>query len=65
MLEGILRAFPDMTWRDTGDPIEGDARVAFVVSVEGTNEGPLAMPGGELPPTRNTVAYEAAVILDR
>ena len=61
LVKGILRGFPDMTWKHIGDPIEGDGRLAFVVSVEGTNEGPLAMPAGELPPTGNTIAYEAAV----
>lgn len=62
MLEGVLRAFPDMTWKPIGDPIEGDRRVAFVVSIGGTNEGPLAMPGGELPPTGKAMSYEAAVL---
>jgi steroid delta-isomerase-like uncharacterized protein len=61
MLEGILRAFPDMTWKPVGDPIDAGARVAVVVSVEGTNHGPLAMPAGDMPPTGKTVAYEAAV----
>ena len=62
MIEGILRAFSDMTWRLVGDPIDADDRVAFVVSVEATNDGPLAMPGGELPPTGKPIAYEAAVL---
>lgn len=61
MIEGILRAFPDMAWKLVGDPIDAGGRVAFVVSVEGTNDGPLAMPGGDVPPTEKTVAYEAAV----
>lgn len=61
LLEGIFRAFPDMTWEHIGDAIEGDGRAAFVVSVRGTNEGPLAMPAGEVPPTGNTIGYEAAV----
>ena len=62
MIEGILRAFSDMTWRLVGDPIDADGRVAFVVSVEATHDGPLAMPGGELPPTGKPIAYEAAVL---
>src|SRR5688572_28859278 len=48
LVTGILRAFPDMTWEQLGDPIEADGRVAFVVLVRGTNEGPLAMPAGDL-----------------
>lgn len=62
MIEGILRAFPDMAWKQLGDPIDAGGRVAFVVSVEGTNDGPLAMPAGEVPPTGNAIAYEAAVL---
>ena len=62
MIEGILRAFPDMAWKQLGDPIDAGGRVAFVVSVEGTNDGPLAMPAGEVPPTGKSMAYEAAVL---
>ena len=62
MIEGILRAFPDMAWRQLGDPIDAGTRVAFVVSVSGTNDGPLAMPAGEVPATGKTIAYEAAVL---
>ena len=62
MVEGIFRAFPDMTWRRVGDPIDAGGRVAFVVSIEGTNEGPLAMPAGDVPPTGKAMAYEAALL---
>jgi steroid delta-isomerase-like uncharacterized protein len=62
MIEGILRAFPDMAWKQLGDPIDAGGRVAFVVSVEGTNDGPLAMPAGEVPPTGKSVAFESAVL---
>lgn len=62
MLEGIFRAFPDMTWKQVGGPIDAGGRVAFVVSVEGTNDGPLAMPAGEVPPTGKAMAYEASVL---
>ncbi|MBW3537855.1 MAG: nuclear transport factor 2 family protein, partial [Actinobacteria bacterium] len=61
MCEGILRAFPDMAWKQVGDPIDAAGRVAFVVSVEGTNDGPLAMPAGDVPATGKAIAYEAAV----
>ena len=62
MLEGILRAFPDMAWKQLGDPIDAGGRVAFVVSISGTNDGPLAMPAGDAPATGRTMAYEAAVL---
>jgi steroid delta-isomerase-like uncharacterized protein len=62
MIEGILRAFPDMAWKQLGDPIDAGGRAAFVVSVEGTNDGPLAMPAGDVPPTGKAMAYEAAVL---
>ncbi len=31
MIEGILRAFPDMTWEQVGDPIEAGGRAALVM----------------------------------
>lgn len=62
MIEGILRAFPDMAWKQVGDPIDAGGRVAFVVSGEGTHHGPLAMPGGDVPPTGKPVAFESAVL---
>ena len=62
MIEGILRAFPDMAWKQVGDPIDAGSRVAVVLSVEGTNDGPLAMPGGEVPPTGKSMAFESAVL---
>lgn len=62
MMEGIFRAFPDMTWKHVGDPIVAGNRIAFVVAVEATNQGPLAMPGGEVPPTGKAIAYESAVL---
>ena len=62
MIEGILRAFPDMAWKQIGDPIDAGGRVVFVVSVEGTNDGSLAMPAGDVPPTGKAMAYEAAVL---
>ena len=63
MIEGILQAFSDMTWTQVGDLVDGGDRVAFVVGVEGTNDGPLAMPAGMMPPTGNAISYEAAVFL--
>ena len=62
MIEGILRAFPDLVWKQVGDPIDAGGRVAVVVSAEGTHSGPLAMPGGDVPPTGKSVAFESAVL---
>jgi predicted ester cyclase len=50
-----------MNWQQVGAVIEAGDRVAFVVMVEGTNDGPLAMPGGEMPATGRQMSYEAAV----
>ncbi len=33
-----------------------------MVRVEGTNDGPLAMPGGDAPPTGKSMAFESAVL---
>jgi steroid delta-isomerase-like uncharacterized protein len=62
MMEGILRAFPDVAWKQVGDPIDGGGRVAVVVSVKATNDGPLTMPGGDVPPTGKSMAFESAVL---
>jgi steroid delta-isomerase-like uncharacterized protein len=62
MIEGILRAFPDMTWEQVGDPIEAGGRAALVMAVRGTNDGPLSMPAGEVPPTGKAISFETAVL---
>jgi len=62
MIEGILRAFPDMTWKQVGDPIEAGTRAALVVAVRGTNDGPLSLAAGEVPPTGSAISYESAVL---
>jgi steroid delta-isomerase-like uncharacterized protein len=62
MIEGILKAFPDMAWELVGDPIAAPGRAALVVAARGTNDGPLAMPAGEVPPTGKSVSYESAVM---
>jgi steroid delta-isomerase-like uncharacterized protein len=61
LIEGVLRAFPDMNWKQVGDVIEAGDRVAFVVGVEATNDGPFALPDGELAATGRRISYEAAV----
>jgi steroid delta-isomerase-like uncharacterized protein len=61
MIEGIVQAFPDMTWKQVGNSIDAGGRTAFVLSAEGTNAGPLAMPGGDVPPTGRRIVFESAV----
>jgi ketosteroid isomerase-like protein len=41
LIEGVLRTFPDMNWKQVGDVIEDGDRVAFVVGIEGANQGPF------------------------
>jgi len=62
MIEGILRSFPDMTWEQVGDPIEAGGRAALVMAAHGTNEGPLSMPAGAVPPTGKAISFESAVL---
>ncbi len=62
LIEGILRAFPDMTWEQVGDPIEAGDRAALVVAVRATNDGPLSLAAGEVPPTGKKISYESAVM---
>ena len=62
MIEGILGAFSDMTWEQVGDPIEAGSRAALVVAVRGTNDGPLSLAAGEVPPTGKAISYESAVL---
>ena len=62
MIEGILRAFPDMTWEQIGEPIDAGDRAAIVVAIRATNDGPLPMPTGELPATGKSMAYDCAVL---
>lgn len=44
-----------------GDPIEAGNRAALVVAGRGTNDGPLSLPAGDVPPTRKAISYESAV----
>lgn len=61
LTRGVLRAFPDMQWRRLRPAIDAGDRVAVEVAVKGVNDGPLEMPGGELPATGRPVSFETAV----
>jgi steroid delta-isomerase-like uncharacterized protein len=62
LIEGILRAFPDMAWEQVGGPIEAGSRAALVLAVRGTHDGPLPLAAGEVPPTGKAISYECAVL---
>lgn len=57
--QAVLRAFPDMQWRQLRPAIDIGDRVAVELAVNGVNEGPLQMPDGELPATGRTISFEA------
>jgi steroid delta-isomerase-like uncharacterized protein len=57
----VLRAFPDMRWRQLRPAIDVGDRVAVELAVKAVNEGPLAMPGGEVPATGRAISFETGV----
>ena len=57
----VLRAFPDMQWRQLRPAIDVGDRVAVELAVNAVNDGPLAMPGGELPATGRAISFETGV----
>ncbi len=54
--EAMLKTFPDLS-ATVRSIIESGNRAAVEATYRGTNDGPLAMPGGELPPTGRQVPY--------
>ena len=59
--QAVLRAFPDMHWRQLRPATDVGDRVAVEVAVKAVNDGPLKMPYGELPATGRVISYEAGV----
>jgi steroid delta-isomerase-like uncharacterized protein len=59
--EAFFRAFPDVRCHLLGDVLEGSDRLAFQLRMTGTNQGPIAMPQGEQPPTGRKVETELAI----
>ena len=55
-----FRAFPDMYHEIQGTSVESDQPLAFEWRATGTFTGPLAMPGGEVPPTGKTIDLPGA-----
>lgn len=56
-------AFPNMRWTIV-TLLEDDNRVACELHIEGSHDGPLSMPEGELPPTGRTVSFDVLEILE-
>ena len=59
--KAIERAFSDMRWRQLRPAIGADGRVAVELAVNAVNDGPLDMPGGEVPATGRPISYETGV----
>ena len=55
------RAFPDMVWTLTGDPIVGSGAIGWELQAAGTMTGPMPGPEGEIPATGKTFAVNMAV----
>jgi steroid delta-isomerase-like uncharacterized protein len=58
----VLRAFPDMHWRQLRPAIDVGDRVAVELAVNAVNDGPLEIPDGELPATGRTISFETGVL---
>ena len=61
VFSAFKRAIPDLEWRLVRPLVENGERIAFEVAVTGVNDGPLATPEGELPPTGRAVSVEMAL----
>lgn len=59
--QAVLRAFPDMQWRQLRPAIDVGDRVAVELAVNGVQAGPLEMPDGELPATGRAISFETGV----
>jgi len=57
----MVAAFPRMRWSIV-NLLEDGNRVVCELHIEGTHDGPLAMPSGELPPTGRTVSFDVLEI---
>lgn len=55
------RAFPDMVWTLTGDPVVGSGGMGWEVHATGTMTGPMPGPDGEIPATGKTFAVNMGI----
>lgn len=61
--EAMLKTFPDLS-ATLRSIVQSGNRAAVEATYRGTNDGPLAMPGGELPPTGREVTIELCEIFE-
>lgn len=61
VFSAFKRAIPDLEWRLIRPLVEDGERIVFEVAVTGVNDGPLATPAGELPPTGRAISVEMAL----
>jgi predicted ester cyclase len=54
----FFRAFPNMKMTLVGELLETGDTVAGIFRVDATHDGPLASPGGEIPPTGRPLSFE-------
>lgn len=59
-MEDFFRAFPDAS-NAVRTTLENGSVVAAELAVKGTNKGPLALPGGEIPATGKPFTFEAGI----
>ncbi len=59
----MLKTFPDLS-ATLRSIVESGNRAAVEATYRGTNDGPLAMPGGELPPTGRDVSIELCEVFE-
>jgi steroid delta-isomerase-like uncharacterized protein len=55
------RAFPDMRWTLTREPVVADAAIAWEARATGRMTGPTPGPDGDIPPTGKAFALDMAV----
>ena len=61
--EAMVKTFPDLS-ATIRSIVESGNRAAVEATYRGTNDGPLAMPGDDLPPTGREVTIELCEVLD-
>lgn len=55
------RAFPDMVWTLTGDPVVGAGAIGWELRATGTMTGPLPGADGEIPATGKAFAVDMGI----
>lgn len=55
------RAFPDMVWTLTADPVVGSGAIGWELRATGTMTGPMPGPDGEIPATGKIFAVDMGI----